>query len=243
MTVLEKESAINGPPIIGGTYPTTASAYMHVIAGGRDFSVLAPVVTKALQDAGLSVRVDNGSLTIAGKHEAQLPQYRMDENIWRELVCQGYKQCHVSPIAVRNIYSGGQHGKGKARIYMYSGFTDGTQVIEPLFVAKGEGGDRLINIVRDFAQTNPFNTPDFDQIAQRLKEPLFESQSWAPLMADTRDLVGMARFTGQDLPDVTFFADSMVAMIAFDEGLKYLPIPNIDGKPRYVSTWSALIRR
>lgn len=242
MTKFETEPFSDGLPIIRGTYPATASAYMQVVAGGRDFSLLAPAVAKALEDAGLSVRVAHGSLTISGKHEAQLPEYRMDENIWRELVRQGYKQCHVTPIAVRNIYSGGQHGKGKARIYMYPEFTDGTLTIEPLFVAKGEGGDMLMNAVRDFARLHPFITPNFDQIVQCLTKPAYESQKWAPLMSDTRDIVGMARFTGQTVHDIIYYADSMVAMITRSERIEYLPIPNADGKPRLVETWKELIR-
>lgn len=224
--------AIIEAPMIGGRYPTMASFRLEVSAGRRDFFVLAPVVTEALQAVGLSARVGDGFLTIAGRHEAQLPAYRMDDAIWYELISKGYKLASVTPVLVRNVFSGGQHGGGKPRMYMYEGI--------PLFVAKGEGSDALMDKVRRFAQEYPCSTPDIDQIVMRLQEPEYISQRWAPLMSDTRDLVGRALFTGQDVPDITYFADSMVAMIVGDEGLEYIPISNADRNPRYVKTWKQL---
>lgn len=238
----EKETLLGGPPLIGGTYPATASAYLRVCAGGSDFSILAPVLTEALKRAGLSVTVSSESLGIAGIYEAPIPEYRMDETIWRELVRLGYKQRDVTPIAVRNIFSGGQHGGGKARMYIYEVSPGIDQISIPVFVAKGEGSDALMDTVRDIAREHPYNLPDFDQIVQHLIKPAYESQRWAPLMSDTRDLVGRALFTGHGVPDITYLADSMIAMMAGDEGLEYLPIPNADKKPRFVATWTELIR-
>lgn len=219
-------------PMIGGTYPAMASARLDVSAGGKDFSFLAPVVTQALEAVGLSVRVGDGFLTIAGRHEAQLPAYRMDDAIWNELTRQGYELTSVTPARVRNVFSGGQHGAGRARMYMYEEI--------PLFVAKGEGSGTLMEKVRNFARENSHSTLNFDQIVACLQKPEFKSQGWAPLMSDTRALVGGALFTGQGVPDITYFADSMVAMIAGDNGFEYIPIPNADGKPRYVNTWEQL---
>lgn len=224
--------AIIEAPMIGGRYPAMASVRLEVSAGKRDFSVLAPVVTEALKAVGLSVGVGDGFLTIAGRHEAQLPVYRMDDAIWNVLISKGYELGAVTPVSVRNVFSGGQHGAARPRMYMYEGI--------PLFVAKGEGSDALMNTVRDFARESPSGTPDFDHIVERLKKPPYVSQRWAPLMNDTRDLGVRALFTGQDVPDITYFADSMIAMIEGDEGLKYIPIPNTDGKPRYVETWKQL---
>lgn len=221
-------------PIIGGTYPAVASVRLDVSAGKGDFSVLSPAVTQALERAGLSVTVYDQSLFIAGDYEARLPAYHMDRAIWDELIRQGYELTSVAPIQVRNVFSGGQHGAGRARMYMYEGLK--------VFVAKGEGSDTLMDKVRRFAQEYPYSPPDIDQIVMRLQEPEYTSQRWAPLMRDTRDIVGRALFSGQGVPDITYFADSMVAMIAGDNGFEYIPILNADGNPRYVATWAELIR-
>lgn len=231
------------PPIIGGSYASAASIFLHS-SGGRDLSVLAPAVTEALQAAGLSVRVSNGSLTIAGRHEARTSEFRMDSSIWSELSGRGFSLNRVIPISVRNVFSGGQHGAGKARIYMYEGLTDGCNVIEPVFVAKGEGSQVLLESVRDFAKAHPCNSPDFDQIVAHLNKPAYPSHIWAPLMRDTRDIVGLAVFTNQEsTTDVMYIADSMVALQVGAQIFEYMTIPNLDKKPRYVATWSALIRR
>jgi len=221
--------------MICGTYPTMASVRLDISAGKKNFPFLAPVVTEALEAAGLTVNVGDGHLTIAGRHEAQLPAYRMDENIWNALITQGYGLASVTPVRVRNVFSGGQHSGGRARIYIYEELS--------LFVAKGEGSDTLMEKVRNFARENSYSsTPNFDQIVACLQKPEFKSQIWAPLMSDTRDLVGNACFTGQNIPDITYFADSMVAMISGEEGVKYISIPNADGKPRSVAAWAELIR-
>lgn len=219
-------------PIIGVTYPSTASVSLEVFAGRKDFSVLAPAVTQALEAAGLSVTVYDQSLSIVGGYEARLPAYHMDRAIWNELTHQGYELASVAPVRVRNVFSGGQHGGGRARMYMYEGLK--------VFVAKGEGSDTLMDKVRIFARDYPYSPPDIDQIVMRLQKPEHKSQRWAPLMSDTRDIVGRALFTGQGVSDITYFADSMVAMIAGDNGFEYIPIPNADGKPRYVETWEQL---
>ncbi len=232
MTGIEQGRALGDPPVIGGTYPATASAHLRVCAGGKDLSLLAPAVTKALQDAGLSACVGDGSLTVAGIYEARIPEYRMDEAIWSELTCQGYGLASVAPVRVRNVFSGGQHGGGKPRMYMYEDPT--------VFVAKGEGSDTLMDKVRGFVQKHPYSPPDFDQIVACIIKPEYLSQRWAPLMSDTRDLVGRALFTGQGVPDITYFADSMIAMIEGDKGLEYISIPNADGEARYVKTWKQL---
>lgn len=221
-------------PMIGGTYPATASVSLEVSAGRRDFSVLAPAVTEALQAVGLSARVGDGFLTIAGRHEAQLPAYRMDEEIWCELKSHGYKLGDVTPIAVRNVFSGGQHGRNQARMYMYEGLS--------LFVAKGVGGQMLLSTVGEYARAHPSGPPDFDQIVQCLIEPKYESQRWAPLMSNARGFVGRALFTGQGVPDITYFADSMVAIVEGDGAVEPVFLPNADGKPRFVATWAELIR-
>lgn len=219
-------------PMIGGTYPAMASVRLDVSAGKRDFPVLAPAMTHALETAGLSVTVYDQSLSIAADYEAQLPAYRMDDAIWNKLTRQGYKLASVAPVGVRNVFSGGQHGAGRARMYMYEELS--------LFVAKGEGSDTLMDKVRRFAQEYPYSPPDIDQIVARLQEPEYKSQRWAPLMSDTRGIVGGALFTGQGVSGITYFADSMVAMRAGNEGLEYIPIPNADGNPRYVETWKQL---
>ena len=222
-------------PMICGTYPAIASVGFDISAGEKNFPFLAPVVTKALEAAGLTVNVGYGHLTIAGRHEARLPAYRMDENIWNALITQGYGLASVTPVRVRNVFSGGQHSGRRARMYIYEELS--------LFVAKGEGSDTLMEKVRNFARENFYsNTPDFDQIVDRLKKPAFPSQRWAPLMDDTRDLVGKGLFIGQGVvPDITYFADSMVATIVDEKGLEYIPIPNADVSPRFVATWEELI--
>lgn len=243
MTDLEKETGSAVLPIICGTYPAIVSVYLHVIAGGRDFFLLAPAVTEALQTAGLSVHVGDGYLTIAGRHEAHLPAYRMDQNVWDECIGRGYTLGKIIPISVRNIYSGGQHGAGKARIYIYEKPSGIDEPPAPIFVARGDESYRFLDMVRDFAREHTCGPPDIDDIVRRLTKPLYASQTWAPLMADTRGVVGRALFTGPGQPDISYFADSMVAMIEGDEGFEYIPIPNGDGKPRYVVTWTHLIQR
>lgn len=219
--------------MIGGTYPAMASVRLDVSAGRKDISFLAPMVTEALEAAGLSVVFDADSLCIAAPCKALLPAYRMDEAIWTELTGQGYELASVTPVRVRNVFSGGQHSGRRARMYMYE---------EPLlFVARGEGSDALMEKVRSFARENSYtSTPNFNQIVACLQKPEFRSQRWAPLMSDTRGLVGRACFSRQGVPDITYFADSMVAMIAGDTGLEYLSIPNADGNPRHVETWEQL---
>lgn len=225
--------AIIEAPMIGGRYPAMASVRLEVSAGKRDFSVLAPAVTEALKRAGLSVTVYEQSFSIAGDYEARLPEYRMDDAIWDELTDQGYKLASVTPVRVRNVFSGGQHGARRPRMYMYEELG--------AFVAKGEGSGTLMEKIRRFAQECPCSNPDIDQIVKHLQEPEYKSQRWAPLMMDTRDIVGRALFSGQGVPDITYFADSMVAMIEGDGRLEYVDIPNADGNPRYVATWAELI--
>lgn len=220
-------------PMISGTYAAMAYVRFDVSSGKRDFSVLAPTVTHALEAAGLSVTVYDQSLSIAAGYEAQLPAYRMDEAIWDTLTRQGYGLVSVTPVPVRNVFSGGQFGGRRPRMYLYEN--------DPfVFVAQGDGSDALMEKVRNFARENTASPPDIDHIVARLQEPEYKSQIWAPLMSDTRGLVGIAHFAGQGEPDIIYFADSMVAMIVGDEGLKYIPIPNADGTPRYVETWKQL---
>lgn len=220
-------------PVIGGEYPATAYVRFDVSAGKRDFSVLAPAVTQALERAGLSVTVYDQSLSIAAGYEAQLPAYRMDDAIWNELTRQGYKLASVAPVRVRYVFSGGQFGGRRPRMYLYEN--------DPfVFVAQGDGSDALMEKVRNFARKNSYSTPDFDHIVAHLQKPEYKSQIWSPLMSDTRDIVGRALFIRQGVPDITYLADSMVAMIAGDKGLEYLPITNADAKPRYVETWEQL---
>lgn len=229
-------------PIIGVSYPSVSSVFLYSF-GRRDLSLLAPAITKALEDAGLSVRVDDGSLTISGRHEARTSEFRMDSNIWSELRGRGFSLNRVIPISVRNVFSGGQHGAGKPRIYMYEGLTDASNVIEPVFVTKGEGSHVLLESVRNFANAHPNDSPDFDHIVAHLNTPAYSSHIWAPLMRDTRDIVGLAVFTNQEFrTEVLYIADSMVALLVGAHGFEYLTIPNSDTKPRFVATWKQLIR-
>lgn len=241
MTDFETRPMSDGAPIISGIYPTTVSARLDFSLGRKGFSVLAPAVKNALEAAGLTVMFAADSLRIAGPCDAHLPAYRMDEEIWYELKSHGYKLGDVTPIEVRNVFSGGQHGRNQARMYMYPEFNTGSFIFEPLFVAKGVGGHMLLSKVGEFAKAHPSGTPDFDQIVQCLIEPKYESQRWAPRMSDTRGLVGSAYLTGLGQPDITYLADSMVAMVEGDRGVEPIFLPNADGKPRFVATWAELI--
>ncbi len=243
MTDFETKPRADGAPIISGSYSTTVSTRLDFSLVRKSFSVLAPAVKDALEAKGLTVMFAADFLRISGPCEAHLPPYRMDEEIWGELKSHGYKLRDVIPVEVRNVFSGGQHGRNQARMYMYPEFTTDFSTPEPLFVAKGEGGHVLLSKVGEFARAHPSGLPDFDQIVQCLIEPEYESQRWAPRMSDMRGLVGSAHLTGPGQPAITYLADSMVAMVDGDGGVEPILLPNADGKPRFVATWAELIRR
>ena len=231
------------PIIGGGSIPAIAEVCLYALTGRNDLTVLGQRVRMALQEAGLAVEISDGSMTIAGRYKAPLPEYRMDRTIYYDLVqMMGYELGDTIPVSVRKIFPGGQHGGSQTGLYIYSGlYTNRFPTDEPLFVVKGDqGSDELIPKLKRFAVQHASTPLDFDLLAQALTAPEYPSQRW-PVMPCPSYFVGMSRLCAPPgEPDVYYFPDSAVAVSVKDGNFQHVPIPNADGKTRHVMTWKQL---